>query len=186
MTEDWVRMFAVWSPPRTVHLAGVGVGCVFAAATAEALLAEGWTVPAVVLVDPVAVRPTSFDVAIADRVRLLARSLGIAAGAEPDTLESLRDALASSGRNISDAVFDEMAVRLRVAAANTVAACTATPFDSLPHVLVLSRKDVSSFGASPDGAVHRQLGADGNLSECVETFLADIEHDLLSLQRPNR
>jgi len=184
MTEDWVRAFAVWSQSRTVHLAGVGVGCVFAAAAANALVAEGWAIPGVVLVDPVTLKPTSFDAAVASRIRSLARSLGLVADTEPDSFESLRDALASSGSVISDAVFDEMVVRLRVAAANTVAACTAAPFDGLPRVLMLSRNGTSNFDASPPGAAHHALGAEGNLLESLEAFLAEVEGDPSSSSRP--
>lgn len=184
MAEDWVRMFAVWSPSRTVYLAGVGVGCAFAAAGAHALAAEGWSIPAVVLVNPVTPAPTSFDAAIADRIRSLARSLGLAAGTEPNPLESLRDALGSAGRNVSDAVFDEMVVRLRVAAANAVAASEGVRYDGLQRLLVLSQEDGRALDASPDWAVKRTLGVDGTIRECVEAWIADVEGDRLSSGRP--
>jgi hypothetical protein len=192
MTEDWVRMFAVWSPPTTVHLAGFGVGCVFAAVAADALAAEGWAVPAVVLIDPVTPEATSFDAAIAAGIRTLAassaghRAGSSPTGAEPDTPESLRAALAGSGRNISDTLFDEMMVRLRIAAANTVAAGSAAPVrhERGRHLMVLSRGAVDSFDAGEFGAGEfgagafvRTLDADDDLAEPVEAFLADIGAD---------
>ncbi|MGC4808466.1 phosphopantetheine-binding protein [Micromonospora sp. DT233] len=177
MTRDWVRMLAVWSSTRTVHLSGVGVGCVFAAAAAHALRAEGWTIPALVLVDPATPEPTSFEEALAGHIRSSAGSL-VPAGVELDSLESLRKALSSSGRTMSGAVFNAMAVRLRVAAANTVAAGTAVPLDGLPPTLVLSRGDVIASGAYPDQTTIRSIGATDKLRDSIEEFLAEAESGL--------
>ncbi|MEV6524576.1 phosphopantetheine-binding protein [Longispora sp. NPDC051575] len=183
LTADWLRVLATWSDARTVHVAGVRVGCVFAAHAAEVLSRHGWTISSVVLVNPVAAMPTRFDTALADRVIAAATSLGLPADSLPRTVESLRDTLMALGHGISDEVCDEIVARLRVAAANIVAAGSAPESAAWPQRLLISQNADNTL-TTDSPVIQQALGSGATLAECIEAYLTDIEADATGTRLP--